>query len=215
GYSGMSFVVFPIEDGPAMIAMVLGTQGLHPDENIIGKPGHSRKMNAITNWLNTKHDSEKPVAWAKREAIRTDNTVPQNIVDAYPKYYDIFDKYGTEIYGFCIAKDDIAEDALKVFLDFNFEERGFTPLSNSKEEFKHIKQQYFSYLMPSVNQQRVGELLDQRKYVVLQGPPGTGKTRLANKLLRENYGGRGMTIQFHPNMTYENFIGGLFPQSTS
>src|SRR5699024_11265017 len=77
GYSGLSFVLFPIEDGRAMIAMVVGTQGLSPDENIIGKPGHSRKMNAITKWLNAEHEGEKPVAWAKKDAVRTDISVPQ------------------------------------------------------------------------------------------------------------------------------------------
>lgn len=55
GYSGMSFVIFPVEEGPAMIAMGVGTQGLSPDENIIGKLGHSRKMNAIIRWLNEQY----------------------------------------------------------------------------------------------------------------------------------------------------------------
>src|SRR5699024_2224560 len=81
GYSGLSFALFPIEDGPTMIAMVVGTQGLSPDENIIGKPGHSRKMNAIAKWLNTEHKGDKPVAWAKKDAVRTDISVPQNIVE--------------------------------------------------------------------------------------------------------------------------------------
>lgn len=215
GYSGMSFGILPIEDGPAMIAMVIGTQGLSPDENIIGKPGHSRKMNAIVRWLNDQYSGNEPIAWAKRDAVRTDIDIPQNVVSAYPKYRSIFDRYGKEIYGFCIADDDVAEKALKAFLDFNFEERGYTPLSSAKDEFKKIKQNYFSYLMPTVGQKKVGKLLDQRKYVVLQGPPGTGKTRLANKLLREKYNSNGMTIQFHPNITYENFIGGLFPKSTA
>lgn len=46
---------------------------------------------------------------------------------------------------------------------------------------------------------------------MLEGPPGTGKTRMALKLLHGEYGGNGVSIQFHPNTTYENFIGGLAP----
>ena len=214
GYSGMSFVIFPVENGPAMIAMVVGTQGLSPDENIIGKPGHSRKMNAIVKWLNTQYSGNEPIAWAKKDAVRTDINIPENVITEYPEYKEVFDRYGKEIYGFCIAKDEMAEKALKAFLDFNFEERGYTPLSAAQDEYDKIKQSYFSHLMPTVDLQKVGQLLKQRKYVVLQGPPGTGKTRLANKLLDEVYENRGMTIQFHPNITYENFIGGLFPQST-
>lgn len=213
-YSGMSLVIFPIEDGPSMIAMVLGTAGLAPDENIIGKPGHSRKMNAIVRWLNEQYEGEKPIAWAKRDAVRSDVTIPESVTLDYPDYRPIFKKYGKEIYSFCIAKDEVVESALKAFMDFNFEERGYTPLSNAQKEYDGIKRSYFSYLMPTIGQEKIVQLLDQRKYVVLQGPPGTGKTRLANKLLKEDYNGRGMTIQFHPNITYENFIGGLFPQST-
>lgn len=214
GYSGMSFVLFPIEDGPTMIAMVVGTQGLSPDEQIIGKPGHSRKMNAIVRWLNEQYSENKPIAWAKKDAVRTDISVPQNVVNDFPKYRSVFDRYGNEIYGFCIAKEEIVEKALKSFLDFNFEERGYTPLSGAQDEAQDIKKGYFSYLMPTVDRGKISQLLKQRKYVVLQGPPGTGKTRLANKLLEEDYANEGMTIQFHPNITYENFIGGLFPKST-
>jgi 5-methylcytosine-specific restriction enzyme B len=53
--------------------------------------------------------------------------------------------------------------------------------------------------------------LANRKYVILEGPPGTGKTRLALELLQQEYENNGNSIQFHPNTTYENFIGGLTP----
>ena len=65
--------------------------------------------------------------------------------------------------------------------------------------------------MPSVERRQVRDLLATRRYAIVQGPPGTGKTRMAIDLLREDYGGRGRSIQFHPNTTYENFIGGLAP----
>src|SRR5438270_7776259 len=38
-YSGLSFVIFPVLDGPCLIGMVVGTQGLTPDEAILGRPG--------------------------------------------------------------------------------------------------------------------------------------------------------------------------------
>ena len=52
-YSGLSFVVFPVTDGPCLIALVVGTQGLSPDESILGRPGHARKAQAICSWLMT------------------------------------------------------------------------------------------------------------------------------------------------------------------
>jgi 5-methylcytosine-specific restriction protein B len=66
-----------------------------------------------------------------------------------------------------------------------------------------------------VSETDVRDLLRTRRFVVLQGPPGTGKTRMATIVLRELYAGRGRSIQFHPNTTYENFIGGLAPASSA
>lgn len=68
--------------------------------------------------------------------------------------------------------------------------------------------------MPSVDQGQITQLLSRRRYVIIQGPPGTGKTMMARQLLREVYRGRGRSIQFHSNTTYENFIGGLAPANT-
>ena len=108
----------------------------------------------------------------------------------------------------------ILEKALKVFLDFHFDERGFRPLTSFEDEAQQIQSQYFNCLMPTVEKDGLLELLRTRKYVILQGPPGTGKTRLANILLEHEYNKNGSVIQFHPNTTYENFVGGLFPVTT-
>lgn len=214
GYGGMSFVIFPVADDRPMLAMVVGTQGLSPDEHILGKPGHSRKMNAIASWLNAQYSGDKPVAWAKRDAVRTDLRVPDNVQKTFPEYREVFERYGDVIYGFCKADDQVLDSALKALLDLHFEERGFEPLSKYKRESDQLERSYFEHLMPSVKREDITELLKKRKYVILQGPPGTGKTRLANQLLKEEYQGEGKAIQFHPNTTYENFIGGLFPVST-
>ena len=69
--------------------------------------------------------------------------------------------------------------------------------------------------MPDVTANDAFQLLGDRKFVVLEGPPGTGKTRMALELLRDKYEGRGVSIQFHPNVTYENFVGGLAPADAS
>ncbi len=217
GYSGMSFVIFPVKDGPPMIAMVVGTMGLSPDEHILGKPGHSRKVNAIAKWLN--HDfgdkeGAKPIAWAKQEALRIDKAVPENVQHNFPHYKAIFAKYGKEIYGFCEGNPNVLSEALKVFLDLHFEERNCMPLTSYKVEHTQLKSKYFDFLMPKTDEQKVFDLLKARQFVILQGPPGTGKTRLSQILLNTRYHGNGTTIQFHPNTTYETFIGGLFPETS-
>ena len=57
--------------------------------------------------------------------------------------------------------------------------------------------------------------LRSRKNLILQGPPGTGKTwlakRLAFALLGEKEPGRVRHLQFHPNLSYEDFVRGHRP----
>ena len=59
------------------------------------------------------------------------------------------------------------------------------------------------------------ECLRTKKNLILQGPPGTGKTwlarRLAFALIGERYSGRVRAVQFHPNLSYEDFVRGWRP----
>ena len=59
------------------------------------------------------------------------------------------------------------------------------------------------------------EILKNKKNIVLQGPPGTGKTWLAKKLAFALVGFRAenhvRAVQFHPNLSYEDFVRGWRP----
>lgn len=180
-YGGMSLVVFPVENARCMLAMVVGTQGLSPDEEVLGRPGHGRKVAAICSWLNQKHGKGKMVAWAKQDPVRTDLDVPENVKRFFPQYSDVFERYGRVIYGIFVPSEDIeaTADALKAFLDLMFEERGIFPLKSAAEDCEWIRSQYFGRLMPDTTATEVHEILQERRFVVLQGPPGTGKTRMA------------------------------------
>ena len=63
--------------------------------------------------------------------------------------------------------------------------------------------------------ERLLERLRTRKNLILQGPPGTGKTwiarRLAFALMGEKDEGKVRTVQFHPNLSYEDFVRGWRP----
>src|SRR3989442_3278558 len=96
-YSGVSFVIFPVPDQPCLIGMVVGTQGLTPDEAILGRPGHARKAQAICSWLNRDYGAGNFVAWAKQDPTRTDLTVPESVKQAGPAYQRVFERYGREI----------------------------------------------------------------------------------------------------------------------
>ena len=57
--------------------------------------------------------------------------------------------------------------------------------------------------------------LSERKNLILQGPPGTGKTWLAKKMAYALIGkidtSQVRIVQFHPNLSYEDFIKGWRP----
>jgi 5-methylcytosine-specific restriction protein B len=58
--------------------------------------------------------------------------------------------------------------------------------------------------------------LNHKKNVIIQGPPGTGKTWLAKKLAyalmgQIDDGTKCRVVQFHPNLSYEDFIRGWRP----
>ena len=59
------------------------------------------------------------------------------------------------------------------------------------------------------------ERIRTKKNVILQGPPGTGKTwlakRLAFALMGQGDESRVRAVQFHPNLSYEDFVRGWRP----
>jgi 5-methylcytosine-specific restriction protein B len=63
--------------------------------------------------------------------------------------------------------------------------------------------------------QRLIDLLEDRRQIVLYGPPGTGKTFLARKLAHHLTGGSAVhLVQFHPSYSYEDFFEGYRPAQT-
>lgn len=225
-YGGMSFVIFPQTSGeeeeasPALFGLGLGTRGLSPDEQILARPGHARKAQAICTWLNAEFGQGEVVAWAKDDPVRLDRAVPNHVRRQFAGYEAVLDRYGEEMYAIFAPPQDAeqsrraTDQALKAFLDLMFEERGESTLSGPSDEAHQIKQAYQSHFFPSLSMGDAADLLEERQYVILQGPPGTGKTRMALQLLEDAYQGRGTTIQFHPGTTYEDVIGGLAPVRT-
>lgn len=64
---------------------------------------------------------------------------------------------------------------------------------------------------------RYVEILKNKKNLILQGPPGTGKTWLSKRLGWALAGDRSdehvTVMQFHPSMSYEDFVRGMRPNS--
>ena len=212
-YGGFSFVIFPSESKPALIGLVVGTQGLAPDEAILGRPGHARKSQAICGWLNAKFGHGRQVAWAKQDPTRTDINMP-DLPEDWADFKSVCKRYGQVIYAiFKPMEDDkvATREAVAAFLDLMFEERGYPTNAPNARDARKIRDEWHEHLMPDLTRADVKKLLDDKRFVVIQGPPGTGKTRMAQELLDVEFNGSGKIIQLHPNSTYETFIGGLAP----
>lgn len=112
-----------------------------------------------------------------------------------------------------------------------------TDLSNSDSDYDYINE---LSLLLSIVLSKPQEMVDTteliesgNKALILWGPPGTGKTYTAKQIIREllkpndtdnlenykfkenlslnNKTGCWSLVQFHPNYTYEDFIGGISP----
>lgn len=77
-------------------------------------------------------------------------------------------------------------------------------------------------LNKTIEKNKMKELLEYKKQIILQGPPGTGKTREAELIAKEMLGlsdikdlennNQYKLVQFHPSYTYEDFVRGISAQ---
>lgn len=113
-------------------------------------------------------------------------------------------------------------------------------LGVTDEEFPKVRERLASFLfalsLTDESRQDLGTLLERgNKAVILYGPPGTGKTYAAKNYIFGALGidaknpetnmkrgkdgaisyssdqGEVTLVQFHPNYTYQDFVGGIFP----
>ena len=99
----------------------------------------------------------------------------------------------------------------------------------SPEEREHLATFLFRVSLEDVLGLDAQTMLEHGNHaIILYGPPGTGKTYLAKALARRMLNipepdkdemrmeessslGKWQIVQFHPNYTYQDFIGGIFP----
>ncbi|MBI4333861.1 MAG: AAA family ATPase [Chloroflexi bacterium] len=210
-YGGTSLVWFPTTDHGSLLVLVVGTRGLSPDEGILTRPGHRRRVAALRRMLAGKGIE----VWSKPDPANLGVTVPKTTMDRFPGFEKALRRYGHEIYcmAWVPAPDQLvlAQTAMQAFFDLYSYERGWEILMAHKAEREELLGRLRKDLFPAVTSDLVFEILKARHFVVLQGPPGTGKTRLAEEVRKEHFAGNGMTIQFHPAVTYEDFVIGLSP----
>lgn len=209
-YGGTSVVWFPNADR-SLIGFGVGTRGLSPDEGILTRPGHRRRIAALRRLLGRMGVE----SWTKADPAALGEQVPKAARDRFAGFERVFQRYGREMYCNAIVPND-SETALNVvraFIDLYAYERGWQVLKTHENESNELLGSLRADLFVAPTAQDVHDLLRARRFVVLQGPPGTGKTRLADEVRRRQFDNRGMAVQFHPAVTYEDFIVGLYPDA--
>jgi 5-methylcytosine-specific restriction protein B len=214
-YGGMSLIWFPTEASAesspsSLLTFVCGTRGLSPDEQILGRPGHARHLQALRRYL---HQTLAAPVWVKHDPTNLAQPFPRVMRERFAGYRKVLDRYGNYLYAAVEVPSDLerAQGVVAAFLDFYAWERGWMPLKKAADEVDTLKLALRANLFPKIGPEALNALLRERRFVVLQGPPGTGKTRLATELLGEKFGGNGVCVQFHPAVTYETFIAGISP----
>ena len=208
-YSGISVVWMPAGDAGTLMAFVIGGGGLGPDKELFERPGPRRRAAALAErsaLLGTP-------AWSRVSGGRLDEEIPSSVRARFPGFEEIFDRHGCRIY--CMAKvPKNAAGAKKVvqgFLDLYAVERGWEIRKGAVKEYNQFQAELWAGLFPATDAEQVNDLLRKRRFVILQGPPGTGKSHIAGQVIREFFGGNGNVVQFHPGITYEDFIVGVEP----
>lgn len=209
-YGGASIAWFPTKEQGSLLTLVIGTRGLSPDEGLLTRPGHRRRTAALRRCL-ARHGLH---VWTKPDPAALGVPTPKVAVDSFPGFEPALRRYAYEIYcAVRVPQDDQqkARVAVQAFFDLYAYERRWQVLNEHKHEFDEFHAALLEDVFTTVDAERVDSLLRSRRFVVLQGPPGTGKTRLADEVRHKHFAGHGMTIQFHPAVTYEDFVVGLSP----
>lgn len=209
-YGGTSIVWFPTKEHGSLISFVVGTRGISPDEGVLTRPGHRRRVAALRTMLANQGVN----AWSKPDPSNVGASLPKAVLDEFPQFERALKRYGPQLY--CVAlvpmnNSGLARTAVKSFFDLYSYERGWEVMANFKAERDDLLARLRQDLFPIVNSDVVYDALKARHFVILQGPPGTGKTRLAEAVCKQHFAGKGTTIQFHPAVTYEDFVVGLSP----
>ncbi|MDP2872764.1 MAG: AAA family ATPase [Bacillota bacterium] len=214
-YGGMSLVWFPVSgendaQPGSLLTFVCGTRGLAPDEHILGRPGHARHLHALRRHLQRELSVQM---WVKQDPTNLSQSLPRVVSERLTRYEQPLGRYGNYIYAAVEVPEnpDHARLVVGAFLDLYAWERNWVPLKAAEEDVYTLRNNLRAEIFPKVNKQSVSHLLKERRFVILQGPPGTGKTRLADEVLRDDFAGNGMTVQFHPAITYESFVSGISP----
>src|SRR5262245_46514326 len=132
-HGGASLAWFPLEEG-SLVTFVVGTRGLAPDEGLLTRPGHARRISALRRYLTRLGIA----AWSKPDPTAINVDVPEAGRRLFPDADAVFKRYGREIYCAAAVPADLefqsARSVLQAFLDLYAYERGWEVRADRRAE---------------------------------------------------------------------------------
>lgn len=207
-----------------IIAFGMGSGGPGPDEKLVSNSGHIRRFEGLVRTIKNNIDSKESLIWY-REYPLLHKPVPDSFINQTKELFDQAEPYtlrwrddssggyGQYLYAIASLKfndegnfSDKQKEILKSFMTFYARERGLS--KNTTNDFAN---NWYSNLYSDLTIEEISDKISRNKYIILAGPPGSKKTDYINQIANQKYQGNHIKIQFHPNSTYQSFVGGIQP----
>ena len=204
-YHDFCVVLFPgdIEGTqPWVLSLGVGSIGFLNDFDLASKPGVRRLFNSIL--------SEN--GFCKSDFSDTESDLPDEFIDKVPHLAKTLERYA-KVLPVCEILDNInseeSKNRISAFLAIYAKMRGWIHYKYQKENYENAISKFQRNREVS-SKDKVRQLIQERKFIILTGPPGVGKTRLA-KIIGKEINAHVFFTQFHAETNYSDFIYGIIP----
>lgn len=206
-YHDFSVVIFPTNnDNSWVISLGVGSLGFKNDYELASTPGVRRLFSEIVT----------DYGFCKTNFIDIETPISKEFLKQVPHLKNTLKKYD-KVLPVCevIEKPDSHASLKRVsaFIAAYAKLRGWGSNNAQKKAIDDAINNFNSSTKTN-EEEEVVDLILTRKYVILEGAPGTGKTRLA-KIIKNKLDANYFLTQFHPEVSYSDFVTGIRPNVTS
>ncbi len=206
-FHDFSLTIFPSnQNKPWLVCLGIGSSGFKNDYELATYPGLRRLFSKLVDKR----------GFCKSDFSDIETSLPKSIVGNQDlQHIKNTIKTYTKVLPVCqIVDNPESEDGKKIIAAFVAGYAKLRDWPSNKDHRKAISEALGPFIKTNeINDvNKIENLLNERRFIVLQGPPGTGKTRTA-KELAEKIKAKTFFTQFHAETSYSDFIYGIRPNA--